>query len=42
MAGPHVDIGAYELDVLFANGFDPLIILSEVPLLLPDGSAAED
>ena len=29
-------------DCTIANGFDPLIILSEVPLLLPDGSAAED
>jgi hypothetical protein len=27
IAGPHVDIGAYELDVLFADDFDPLVII---------------
>lgn len=27
IAGPRIDIGAYELDVLFADDFDPLILL---------------
>lgn len=27
LVGPHVDIGAYELDVLFADDFDPVILI---------------
>ncbi len=27
IAGPQIDIGAYELDVLFADDFDPLILI---------------
>lgn len=28
IAGPRIDIGAYELDVLFANGFNPSFIIN--------------
>ena len=31
LVGPNVDIGAYELDVLFEHGFDPAGFSSEIP-----------